>query len=83
MKVRDKISIGWLDPGQVEWGTRLAANPGILYAVWRPLDLLAGTIAALLGDPQRVLTLARDQAAAARLATARTPPTGPETETHR
>lgn len=54
---------GRLPPAQRLWGDRLAVVPGVLYAVWRPLDLIEGRIEALLRDPQRVAQLAQEAAA--------------------
>jgi len=53
------------DAEQRAWGERFAANPGFLYALWRPWELVTGEIERLLRDPAAVARLALDQAAAA------------------
>ena len=45
------------------WGAALAPVPGVLYVVWRPLQLVTGEIADLLQDPHRVASLAAGRAA--------------------
>lgn len=56
-----KTQTGRLDPNQVAWGEALKRNPGVLYQVWRPLDLITNVIDGLLRDPGRVLELAQEQ----------------------
>jgi hypothetical protein len=48
---------------QRTWGAALAPVPGVLYVVWRPLQLVTGEIAGLLRDPDRVAALAAGVAA--------------------
>lgn len=54
-----KRQTGQLDPPQVPWAAALTRAPGVLYVVWRPLDLIDGTIGDLLAHPEKVTALAR------------------------
>jgi hypothetical protein len=56
-----KTQRGSLEPAQRRWSIPLRRNPGVLYVLWRPLDLIAGDVGRLLTDPARVLQLAAEQ----------------------
>jgi len=59
-ELKDQAS--YPDADQRAWGERFTANPGFLYVLWRPWELITGEIERLLRDPTEVARLALEQA---------------------